>query len=37
VYDFDDLRGALRPDDQGRRPRGDAAALKNRMEMNQND
>jgi hypothetical protein len=27
VYDFDDLRGALKPDSQGRRPRGDAAAL----------
>lgn len=28
VYDFDDLRGALRPDVRGRRPRGDAAALR---------
>jgi hypothetical protein len=27
VYDFDDLRGALKPDAQGRRPRGDMAAL----------
>ena len=27
VYDFDDLRGALRADGRGRRPRGDAAAL----------
>ena len=27
VYDFDDLRGALRPDARGRRPRGDMAAL----------
>jgi hypothetical protein len=27
VYDFDDLRGALKPDAQGRRPRGDIAAL----------
>ena len=27
VYDFDDLRGALKPDAQGRRPRGDVAAL----------
>ena len=28
VYDFDDLRGALRPDSQGRTPRGDIAALR---------
>jgi hypothetical protein len=28
VYDFDDLRGALRADARGRRPRGDAAALR---------
>ena len=27
VYDHDDLRGALKPDDKGRRPRGDMAAL----------
>jgi len=27
VYDLDDIRGALVPDGQGRRPRGDAAAL----------
>lgn len=27
VYDYDDLRGALKPDAQGRRPRGDVAAL----------
>jgi hypothetical protein len=27
VHDFDDLRGALKPDAQGRRPRGDVAAL----------
>jgi hypothetical protein len=27
VYDFDDLRGALKPDAQGRRPRGDMASL----------
>jgi hypothetical protein len=27
IYDFDDLRGAVRPDGQGRRPRGDKAAL----------
>jgi hypothetical protein len=28
IYDFDDLRGALRPDARGRRPRGDLAALR---------
>ncbi len=28
VYDLDDLRGALRPDAQGRTPRGDLAALR---------
>ena len=27
VYDHDDLRGALRPDAQGRKPRGDLAAV----------
>ena len=28
IYDFDDLRGALKPDHRGRSPRGDAAALR---------
>jgi hypothetical protein len=28
VYDHGDLRGALQPDSQGRRPRGDALALR---------
>ncbi|NDC60993.1 MAG: hypothetical protein EBZ60_03105 [Betaproteobacteria bacterium] len=28
VYDHDDLRGALRPDSQGRSPRGDTEALR---------
>ena len=28
IYDFDDLRGALKPDAQGRAPRGDITALK---------
>ncbi len=28
VYDLDDLRGALQPDARGRKPRGDAAALR---------
>ena len=27
VYDHDDLRGALKPDDKGRKPRGDVAAV----------
>ncbi len=27
VYDYDDLRGALKPDSQGRTPRGDLAAV----------
>ncbi|TNF63151.1 MAG: hypothetical protein EP306_01855 [Burkholderiales bacterium] len=32
LHDRDDLRGALRPDAQGRRPRGDAAALRALLE-----
>ena len=28
VYDADDLRGSLKPDAQGRKPRGDVAALR---------
>lgn len=28
VHDLDDLRGALKPDAQGRKPRGDAAVLR---------
>ncbi len=32
VYDFDDLRGALRADARGRRPRGDAAALRSLLQ-----
>lgn len=28
VYDFDDVRGALRPDTKGRSPRGDAEAVR---------
>jgi hypothetical protein len=31
IHDHDDLRGALRADRQGRRPRGDRAALLQRM------
>ena len=32
VYDLDDLRGALKPDTQGRTPRGDLAALRRLMQ-----
>jgi hypothetical protein len=32
VYDLDDLRGALKPDSQGRAPRGNMAALRRLME-----
>jgi hypothetical protein len=28
VYDRDDVRGALKPDAQGRKPRGNAAAVR---------
>ena len=31
VHEHDDMRGALKPDAQGRRPRGDANALRRRM------
>jgi hypothetical protein len=31
IYDADDLRGALKPDAQGRKPRGDATALRHRL------
>jgi hypothetical protein len=31
VHEHDDLRGALKPDAQGRKPRGDAAALRRLM------
>ncbi|RZL62675.1 MAG: hypothetical protein EOP81_15545 [Variovorax sp.] len=33
VYDLDDLRGALKPDSQGRRPRGDLAALRRLLQQ----
>ncbi|MFN3376462.1 MAG: hypothetical protein ACK40S_07920 [Burkholderiaceae bacterium] len=32
VYDLDDLRGALRPDTQGRTPRGNLAAVRRLLE-----
>ena len=31
VHDLDGLRGALKPDSQGRKPRGDATALRERL------
>lgn len=31
VHDLDGLRGALKPDSQGRKPRGDAQALRDRL------
>jgi hypothetical protein len=31
IYDADDLRGALKPDAHGRKPRGDASALRHRL------
>ncbi len=33
LHDLDDLRGALKPDDRGQPPRGDAQALRARMEL----
>lgn len=35
VYDLDDLRGALKPDAQGRAPRGNLAALRRLVEKEQ--
>jgi hypothetical protein len=32
IYDFDDVRGALKPDEKGRSVRGDLAALKKLIE-----
>lgn len=34
VYDYDDLRGALKLDSQGRKPRGDMAAVVKLLEQN---
>ena len=34
VYDHDDLRGALKPDAKGRKPRGDTAAVQKLTTMN---
>ena len=33
IYDFDDVRGALKPDAKGRAPRGDAKALRRLLQM----
>ncbi len=33
VYDHDDLRGALRPDAQGRKPRGDQVAVQKLLDL----
>jgi hypothetical protein len=33
VYDFDDVRGALKPDAKGRSPRGDAAAVRRLLQV----
>ncbi len=35
IYDLDDLRGALRPDARGRSPRGDTAAVRLLLELDQ--
>jgi hypothetical protein len=35
IYDHDDVRGALKPDAQGRSARGDAKALEKRMASTQ--
>ena len=34
IYDYDDLRGALKADAKGRTPRGDLAALRRILEIN---
>jgi len=37
VYDLDDVRGALQPDARGRRPRGDAVALRSLLQDDAHD
>ena len=37
VYDHDDMRGAMKPDSQGRSPRGDAKALRKLLETDENN
>jgi hypothetical protein len=34
IYDHDDVRGALKPDNKGRSPRGDMAAVKRKLAEN---
>jgi hypothetical protein len=34
IYDLDDLRGALKPDNKGRTPRGDTAAVRKLLDAN---
>jgi hypothetical protein len=36
IYDLDDLRGALRPDAQGRTPRGDIMAVRQLLQETPN-
>lgn len=37
IYALDDLRGALQPDKQGRKPRGDIVSLKRLMQEDEHD
>ncbi len=37
VYDHDDLRGALRPDAKGRKPRGDRVAVQKLVDLQQHN
>ena len=37
VYDHDDLRGALRPDAKGRKPRGDRVAVQKLLDLQDSD
>jgi len=37
VYDLDGVRGALKPDAQGRKPRGDAAAVRQLLALDQSE
>jgi hypothetical protein len=33
IYDFDDVRGALKPDAKGRSPRGDTTAVRRLLQV----
>jgi hypothetical protein len=37
LYDLDDVRGALKSDAQGRKPRGDAAAVRRLLALDQSE